>query len=138
MTDVLVSALSEDGLLRALYAQTSELCGEAIRRHKPDTVSRIALERALTSVALIPMSWKDADRVCVQWLGQGPLGGIVAEARLGGKIRGYPSRPHAIPGFGRASRFQHDFMSILMETTFEDFWFKSFPARAAPELRPIV
>jgi molecular chaperone Hsp33 len=97
--------LGEDGRLRVRVASTTELVAEAVRRHAPSEPASCALARALTSVALIPMSWKDADRVAVQWSGRGPLGSVVAEAREDGTIRGYVSRPAAtLPVWSREPR----------------------------------
>ncbi len=95
MTDEVIAAVSRDGALRARVAFTSELVTEALVRHLPSELGAIALGRALTAVAIVPASIKDCDRLSVQWLGRGPLGGVMAEIREPGHLRGSLRAPGA-------------------------------------------
>jgi molecular chaperone Hsp33 len=95
-TDHVLVAVSQDGLVRARIARTTVLCGEVTRRHKLSTLATHALGRALTCAALYPASWKDCDRVALQWSGGGPLGTLYCEVRAPGVIRGYVKNDAAV------------------------------------------
>ncbi len=95
MSDVVTTWLSKDGELRLRIARTSALTREAVTRHQAAAYAEVALGRALNVAALIPMTWKDADRVSIQFSGVGPLGTVMVEMRKGGTLRGYVSNPQA-------------------------------------------
>jgi molecular chaperone Hsp33 len=54
-----------------------------------------ALGRTLTGTLLLGASLKELDRLTVQVTGDGPIGGITAEANARGEVRGYVRNPHA-------------------------------------------
>lgn len=89
MSDRLLVALSRDRLYRARAATTTSLVREAVVRHQAGALAAHALGRALTSAALFPVSFKDCDRVSIQWSGGGPLRTILVELRDPGTLRGY-------------------------------------------------
>lgn len=103
-TDQVLTAVSRDGLVRARVADTTGVVAEALIRHLPGTLASRALGRALTAASVYPMSWKDFDRVHLQWSGRGPLGTLMAEIRKPGHLRAFATVPmaEARPGyFGR-------------------------------------
>ena len=93
--DRLLVAVSRDGRLRARAARTTGLVNEALRRHTPGPLGSLALGRALSVMAVFPATWKDCERVSVQWSGGGCLKTVMAEARPGGVLRGYVRHPSA-------------------------------------------
>lgn len=93
--DRLLIAVSRDGRLRARAASTTSLVRDALRRHAPGPLGAEALARALSVTATFPATWKDCERVSVQWSGAGPLRTLLTEMRLGGALRGYVSEPQA-------------------------------------------
>lgn len=93
--DRLVIAVSEDGRLRARAAHVTQTVNEAIRRHQPGPLARDALARAMATTAVFPATWKDCERVSIQWSGGGPLKSIITEIRAGGVLRGYVRDPGA-------------------------------------------
>lgn len=91
--DRLARVLARDGQVRALAATTTHLCEEARRRHGTLPTATAALGRALTGAALLGGLLKEGQRVLLQFLGDGPLGALVAEGRAEGTVRGYVQNP---------------------------------------------
>ncbi len=94
MADQLIRAIAADGGIRVVGAITTHLVEEARTRHKLSYVATAALGRALTAGALLVSNMKREDsRVNIQIQGDGPLGGIMVDARLNGNVRGYVATP---------------------------------------------
>ncbi|NEQ49495.1 MAG: Hsp33 family molecular chaperone HslO [Leptolyngbya sp. SIO3F4] len=94
MADQLIRAVAADGGIRVVGAITTRLVEEARTRHKLSYVATAALGRTLTAGALLVSSMKREDsRINIQVQGDGPLGGILVDARLDGSVRGYVSAP---------------------------------------------
>lgn len=94
MADQLIRAVAADGGIRIVGAITTRLVEEARTRHRLSYVATAALGRALTAGALLVSNMKREDsRINIQIQGDGPLGGILVDARLDGNVRGYVSDP---------------------------------------------
>ena len=94
MADQLIRAVAADGGIRVVGAITTRLVEEARTRHKLSYVATAALGRTLTAGALLVSNMKREDsRVNIQIQGDGPIGGILVDARLDGSVRGYVSNP---------------------------------------------
>ncbi len=93
MPDVLVRGIDRDAGLRVAVAVTTDLVREAARRHGAEGLGACALGRALTSSLLLATLTKGGERVTLQLQGDGPVGGITADATDEGDVRGYLSRP---------------------------------------------
>ncbi len=93
--DKLIHATAADGTIRVLSAITTEVVAEAIRRHQPTPTASAALGRVLTGTLLMASTLTDFDRLTVKIECTGPIGGIVAEARADGIVRGYVKNPDA-------------------------------------------
>ena len=93
----LVRGLAADGRLRVLAAETTDVVEEARRRHGTSPTATAALGRALTGAALLAflLSKSPRERVTLIVDGDGPLGGLVAEAGVDGAVRGYVRNPAA-------------------------------------------
>jgi molecular chaperone Hsp33 len=93
--DVLLRATAADGTVRCMAAVTTDLVAEAARRHDTSPTVAAALGRLLTGTLLLGSGLKELDRLTVQIIGDGPVGGITAEANARGEVRGYVREPHA-------------------------------------------
>ncbi len=93
--DYAVIATTDDGRVRVLAARTTRLAEEARRRHRASPTAAAALGRALSGAALLGLTLKDRGTVTLRLIGDGPLGGIIAEADASGRVRGYAKHPEA-------------------------------------------
>jgi len=93
----LVRGLAADGQLRVIAADTTDVVEEARRRHGTSPTATAALGRVLTGAALLAflLSKSPRERVTLILDGDGPLGGVVAEAGVDGAVRGYVKNPEA-------------------------------------------
>ena len=92
MRDHLVKATAED--VRIFAAVTTDLVGEAVRRHDCYPVAAAALGRTMTGALLLAANLKNEEAVTVKIQGDGALGKIVADAVPEGYTRGYVDNPH--------------------------------------------
>ena len=93
----LVRGLAGDGAFRVIAAETTDAVEEARRRHGLSPTATAALGRALTGAALLAflLSKTPRERVTLKIEGEGPLGHLVAEAGVDGRVRGYVGHPEA-------------------------------------------
>jgi molecular chaperone Hsp33 len=104
-TDTLVHGTAADGTVRCMAAVTTNLVAEAARRHETSPTVAAALGRTLTGTLLLGASLKELDRLTVQIVGDGPIGGITAEANAQGQVRGYVRNPQAHAPLNGAGKF---------------------------------
>ncbi|MDJ0733664.1 MAG: Hsp33 family molecular chaperone HslO [Nostocaceae cyanobacterium] len=94
MADQLIKATAADGGIRIVGAVTTRLTEEARQRHQLSYVATAALGRTMASGLLMASSMKKpGSRVNVRVKGDGPLGGILVDARLDGTVRGFVGNP---------------------------------------------
>ncbi len=81
--------------VRIVAADTTSLVEDARQRHDAAPTAAAALGRTLTGALLLThVLLKDKrDRLTVRFRGDGPLGGIIADAGLDGSVRGYVKNP---------------------------------------------
>src|SRR5678815_5437629 len=82
--DEIVRGVLADLPVRVVAAVTTGVAREAARRHQAGTAGAIALGRGLTAGLLLATLTKDDERVTLQVLGDGPLGGITVDANGAG------------------------------------------------------
>src|SRR6476659_5023156 len=80
--------------VRVVAAVTTGVAREAARRHQAGPAGAIALGRGLTAGLLLATLTKDDERVTLQVIGNGPLGGITVDAHGSGTARAYVKHPH--------------------------------------------
>src|SRR5262245_15201485 len=78
-----------------MAAVTTNLVGEACRRHRTSPTASAALGRTLTGGLLLGSGVKDLEKLTVHFDCNGPIGDIVAQAEPSGNVRGYVSNPEA-------------------------------------------
>jgi len=93
VADRLARFLTDDGAVRAVAAVTTDLCDEARTRHGAFPTATAALGRALTSALLLATTVKRDERLSMEFSGDGPLRGLLAEATPEGTTRGFAYRP---------------------------------------------
>jgi len=93
--DKLIHATAADNQLRCMAAVTTNLVGEACRRHRTFPTASAALGRTLTGGLLLGSGVKDLEKLTVHFDCEGPIGAIVAQADPYGNVRGYVSNPEA-------------------------------------------
>lgn len=88
-----------------MAAVTTDLVAEAARRHDLWPTVAAALGRTLTGTLLLGSSLKELDRLTVQIVCDGPVGGITAEANSRGAVRGYVRNPEADAPYNGKGKF---------------------------------
>src|SRR5215471_1843638 len=81
--DLIARCVVDGGHARAVVVTTTGVAREAARRHAATGAAEVALARGLTSGLLLATLTKDEERITLQVLGDGPLGGITVDARVG-------------------------------------------------------
>ena len=103
--DTLIHGTAADGTVRCMAAVTTSLVAEAARRHDLWPTVAAALGRTLTGTLLLGSSLKELDRLTVQIVCDGPVGGITAEANARGQVRGYVRNPEAHAPYNEKGKF---------------------------------
>jgi molecular chaperone Hsp33 len=93
MWDSLVRATADNNNIRVSAAITTRLVEEARQRHQTSPVASAALGRVLTGVLLLSWNLKDKGSITMRVLGDGPLGGVIADVNAQGQVRGYIQNP---------------------------------------------
>src|SRR3954471_20508439 len=91
--DEVVRCVLEDLPVRIVAATTTAAVREAARRHEAGPAATLALARGLTAGLLLATLTKDDERVTLQILGDGPLGGVTVDATSAGTARAYVKHP---------------------------------------------
>jgi molecular chaperone Hsp33 len=92
-TDEIIRGMLEGGDARVVAVITTGVAREAIRRHQAEGAAAVALARGLTSGLLLATLTKDDERVTLQILCDGPLGGLTVDATAAGTARAYVKNP---------------------------------------------
>jgi molecular chaperone Hsp33 len=114
--DTLVHGTAVGGTVRCMAAVTTNLVAEAARRHDLWPTVAAALGRTLTGALLLGSSLKELDRLTLQIVSNGPIGGITAEANAQGQVRGYVRNPEADAPYNEHGKF--DVRAVVGEGMF--------------------
>lgn len=94
MNDYIASAMTHDGGIRVIAADTTALVDEARRLHRMSPVCCAALGRALTGASILGRMLKGYDdSVTLQINGGGPIGRVVAVSDGRSNVKGYVDNP---------------------------------------------
>lgn len=94
MTDQIATALAFDGMVRIYAAVTTQMVETARKIHDTWPTATAAMGRVLTAAALMASMGDPEEKVSLQFLGDGPLGRILAVATGHGFVKGYVDEPH--------------------------------------------
>lgn len=98
MKDYIVNAITKDGAIRVIAADTTSLCEEARRLHDFSPTASAAVGRALTAAAMIGSTLKgERDTLTLQFAGGGPIGRVIAVSDSEANVKGYAGNPHVDP-----------------------------------------
>lgn len=114
--DTLIHGTAADGTIRCMAAVTTNLVAEAARRHDLWPTVAAALGRTLTGTLLLGSSLKELDRLTVQIISDGPIGGITTEVNSLGEVRGYVRNPEAHAPYNEKGKF--DVKAVVGEGMF--------------------
>ena len=91
----LLRGVAAAGGIRVVAADTTSLVEDARARHDTAPTATAALGRTLTGALLLShvLLKNPQDRVTLRLRGDGPLGGVIADAGLDGAVRGYVTNP---------------------------------------------
>ncbi len=92
-SDEVVRCVLEGLPVRIVAATTTAAVREAVRRHQAGPAATLALARGLSAGLLLATLTKDDERVTLQILGDGPLGGVTVDATAAGTVRAYVKHP---------------------------------------------
>jgi molecular chaperone Hsp33 len=115
-SDTLIHGTAADGTIRCMAAVTTNLVAEAARRHDLWPTVAAALGRTLTGTLLLGASLKELDRLTVQIVSDGPIGGITTEVNALGQVRGYVRNPEAHAPYNENGKF--DVRAVVGEGMF--------------------
>jgi len=96
MTSMITRAMTQDGSVRIVCADTTEIVRTAQKIHNTSKTMTAALGRCLTVTSLMGSLLKDkTDSLTVQIKGDGPAGTILCVSDYMGNVRGYAENPDA-------------------------------------------
>lgn len=87
--------ISDEGV-RLSIAVTTDVVETAKERHNLYPIAAAALGRTMTGAALLAVDYKNKESVSIKIKGDGPLGGVYADAYNGGLLRGYVEAPQVL------------------------------------------
>ena len=94
MADYIVNAITSNGAIRVVAADTTQLCNRAQQIHKMSPTAAAALGRTLTAAAIMGSMLKSADdSLTIQLNGGGPIGRVVAVGDGNANVKGYVDNP---------------------------------------------
>ena len=93
--DVLAKATAAGNTIRALAVVTTGVAEEARSRHQTAPTATAALGRVMTAGLLIGSMMKEEEQLSIQFMGNGPLQGLVTDANARGEVRGFVYQPRA-------------------------------------------
>jgi molecular chaperone Hsp33 len=96
-SDEILRCTVQGGAARVVAVTTTEVAREAIRRHEATGAAAVALARGVTAGLLLATLTKDEERVTLQLMGNGPLGGVTVDANAAGTVRAFVKEPLGAP-----------------------------------------
>jgi molecular chaperone Hsp33 len=130
--DVLVKAMALDEPVLVVALNDTETVEKARLLHDTFPTATAALGRTMSAALLLSSLLKQEQKVIVQVAGDGPLGGVVAEADAACRVRCYVKQPHVHLGLkdgkldvGRA--VGKGFFNVIKDLGLRDYYQGSVP-----------
>ncbi len=95
--DELIRAIAADGQVRAFAVNTTRLCEKARSMQQSLPAATAALGRVLSAAVMLAATIKEGERISIRVQGDGPVGGVFAQATPDGRVRGYLHNPQVNP-----------------------------------------
>jgi molecular chaperone Hsp33 len=95
--DEILRATIGGGAARVVAVTATGVAREAIRRHEATGAAAVVLARGVTAGLLFATLTKDEERVTLQLLGDGPLGGLTVDATAAGTARAFVKHLVSLP-----------------------------------------
>ena len=97
MKDYIIRATAADEYVRAFAVTTRGVTEEARRRHGLSPVASAALGRTMAAALMMGIDLKnDKDVLTLQFVCDGPIGGITVTANSHGEVKGYVQNPNVL------------------------------------------
>lgn len=97
MTDYLVRATAANDFVRAFAVTTRGVTEEARKRHNLSPVTAAALGRSMAGALMMGVDMKgEKDLLTLQFLCDGPIGGITVTADSHGNVKGFVENPDVV------------------------------------------
>ena len=97
MTDYLVRATAANDFVRAFAVTTRGVTEEARKRHNLSPVTAAALGRSMAGALMMGVDMKgERDLLTLQFLCDGPIGGITVTADSHGNVKGFVENPDVV------------------------------------------
>ena len=97
MTDYLVRATAANDFVRAFAVTTKQVTEEARKRHGLSPVATAALGRTMAAGLMMGADMKgEKDVLTLQFMCDGPIGGITVTANSRGEVKGFVENPEVI------------------------------------------
>lgn len=91
-----VKFLTDDKTIRASAIISTDIVREICNKQEARSMAKIALGRVTTGAILFASNLKSSQHIGLHFDGDGPLGGVFAEATFEGKTRAYCSNPNVM------------------------------------------
>jgi molecular chaperone Hsp33 len=95
--DEILRATVGAGAARVVAVTATGVASEAIRRHEATGAAAVVLARGVAAGLLLATLTKDEERVTLQLLGDGPLGGLTVDATAAGTARAFVKHLESLP-----------------------------------------
>ncbi|MBE5997670.1 MAG: Hsp33 family molecular chaperone HslO [Lachnospiraceae bacterium] len=97
MKDYIIRATAADEFVRAFAVTSRGVTEEARKRHSLSPVASAALGRTMAAALMMGIDLKnDRDLLTLQFVCDGPIGGITVTANAKGEVKGYVQNPEVL------------------------------------------
>jgi len=95
--DLMIRAVTDDGMVRAFAINSTRLCARAQRIQHSWPTATAALGRMLSATVMIASMLKKGEKIALRVEGDGPLGVIFTQGAPDGRVRGFVDNPSVHP-----------------------------------------
>ncbi|MEX0594397.1 MAG: Hsp33 family molecular chaperone HslO [Balneolaceae bacterium] len=133
--DRLFKGISREGYFKVSAVKTTDVVRTAQERHELSLLNTLLLGRTLTAAMLLASELKGEERLKLSLEGEGPVGGIVAEANRVGELRGYVQQPRAELDYSDPANTIEDGLGLGLLTVTKVLYNEAEPRHSTIELR---